>query len=357
MDEPFDACLEIIKSTSQENQNEIIYISIGCAAHREFNEKWILEDEKNQQYPCFLKNIPDTITTGRKHILLIDPIIEYPPHITQELSVKEPLINNSWIEDKICNDFIIFTNTEKNIIVYSIKRFAIYNPSVRNEEYNITSFCDKINQLSIEKNILSIIHDFSGNNICRLGEFFEEKIKDHLDHIIYGIGIRRDDGCFPTLTEQEYLFAYYKDKSIKIFNPYCFEDDIDKAYNFIENHGIDERLGRLHVAQMIKNKKEYIANVLMVIFRQSWMLCKGEKPIINKEWENVNIILKYKINLFDLYKNGQYDTILCIVMDILRKEMYNICKNNDKIDVIFDKILCEQDIYKWNNIMNIYLNN
>ena len=62
--------------------DHVVYFATGSA----HNYKNIFEDNENQQYPVFLRNIKNLV------IILVDPLLESPPYCVEQIDI---LTNNS----------------------------------------------------------------------------------------------------------------------------------------------------------------------------------------------------------------------------------------------------------------------
>mgnify|MGYP001594973207 FL=1 len=174
-----------------------IYVGIGSSAKYSVQQDSLtgmykIDPKQEQEYPMFLSTLKSKYPTHPVYIILIDPALEDPPFVVCDSHNK--LDTSYWSYDEKIN---IFNSEGTNIHVIPVRISVTYDFYSRHEPeaLNITIFFDKLNELSIKNNWLSILHDFSGKNIALMAERYDELLKYHKNHIIYGLGVRRDESC------------------------------------------------------------------------------------------------------------------------------------------------------------------
>ena len=242
-----DNLTSIIDSIELKVQHELsqnvpicIYVGIGTYAGltKEVDGVRILEDENYHQFPPVLQKM----YSDNKHMhffcIYIDPALENPVFITQDMILKQKLFdNNQWKKDQ---DEFSYQNNRINIYPYrkSIKiKNTKYNIDIDNDFIDITNHMERLHKICIENNLLFVYHDFSGNeNTKYIEEYFMDTISNHLDHIIYGFGNGYISGCYYDFRKPESFFAYLCEKHrereiIKIFSI----QHIINMYNMLDN--------------------------------------------------------------------------------------------------------------------------
>uniref|UniRef100_A0A6C0EBJ0 Uncharacterized protein n=1 Tax=viral metagenome TaxID=1070528 RepID=A0A6C0EBJ0_9ZZZZ len=264
---------------SSEQHMRIIYVAIGSKAN--FDES--TSADFNQQYPTTLYKFKRDHSDANIHLILIDPELEDPPKCT-------PMITN---EKVYC--------VRKNI-----------------EHHEILELISNLIVISIKDNSLFIIDAFIGLHMDSIARQFDDAIKEHLDHIIIGMGCRDKHGCFPKLNDRIYHFVYsINNNRVKVFNPY---------YNLINRIPFEESTNSL-----IEHQKLFVL----------------EHLIHNIKIDDLAELRKVVID------NGipSFDTLRSKLSDII--SVWNLPTN---AELIISKIMSQPDIYKWTNIINEILN-
>jgi hypothetical protein len=129
---------------------------------------------------------------------------------------------------------------------------------------------------------LFIYHNFTGKNNRILAEFFDEELKGHLDHIIYGLGLREDFGCYFDLTDLCSYHPFYIDVNnhIKLFNVYDYIIN-DKLHllksDFIMNYNLNNNIFNSHMEKILHIIKHELNNVTLQWLRTVFRLITGEE--------------------------------------------------------------------------------
>jgi hypothetical protein len=304
-----------IKNNYNGIKKQVIYLGVGTAAGYREPDGTLLE-KNYHQYPPFLQNLKNSVQDLQLSIILIDPYQEDPPYIVKDkgLSVKDKgLIRN--------NNNNTFISPDQSLIVYT------WREDVRTEPYedvrgiDITSHLRELNKFAIDSGCVFIYHNFTGRNNRILAEFFDEDLKDHLDHIIYGLGLREDFGCYFDLSDLCSYHPFYIDahNHIKLLNVYDYiingklnllKHDIAQKFNN------DNNIFNSHMEKMLHIVKHELNNVALQALRVVFRLITGEeiKPFDDNA-QNFNCFDSTKRNIclnFITDKNytGLYDLLL-----------------------------------------------
>lgn len=268
-------------SIKNENKTIINYIAIGSASHmvKQVDDKFILESKYNQQNPRFLKNLRCKLPHTLIRIFLIDEMLENPPFITQDAFGK---FNDAVWKERFNNygDLIkVYQHKHEKLIIYACN-FNVYYYLQKENCLNIEPFFNKINECSTKNNWFSVIHDFSGTDISNKSFAFDNELKSHINHIIYGLGYRNNNDSYINVDDDLCDFYYLKcdQYEISVLNPY--NKLITPEY--IENILIKE-----------VNYKEYIKKLIEI------MLASNRKYIKNVFHEMYTFLDKHTDNVFD----------------------------------------------------------
>jgi hypothetical protein len=276
-----------------------IYTAVGAAAGT-LNANKMLELENYQQYPPFLQDLINKVPNMNLFIILIDPAQEEPPYMVNDqelnLHLSKNTISDNKIEPVLLNrpHLSYYNSDENHLHVFTYRQDIFTDPyRVLINGINITSYLRELNVYAIKNHITTLYHDFTGRQNRLLAEYFDKEIDEALDHIIYGMSVREDYGCYFDLTEPICYFPFQlsmpiinKRPIIKLFNIFKYitlntiSEKLKYQYNFYPrhmHHMID--LQKTQVIHSIKNefKNNYFANLRII------------KKIMNKEEEPVNI--------------------------------------------------------------------
>lgn len=362
----------------------IIYMGIGTYGGMLTNNNghYILEDKNYHQFPPTLQKIYRDNKDVHIFIILVDPLQEKPVFMSKDDNLKEKLFNNlDWI------------TLEDNLEIYINNRITVYpfRHMVKTHAYDmhdiddivdITCHLDRINKISIDKDLTFIYHDFSGRDTSfHIEKYFYNSIKNNLDHIIYGLGNGLINECYFDFTTPASFLAtkidYRSRKLITSFNlRYIIEKYKDKPnnisfeeyiYDIIDSYGLEnyENIqGQIQIT--IDNFKYKFKNYIIYIFRiikdfNDKLINGGVCERINEIMyyistfskdisDYINNLVRHKdINIFEktlemfgkLYKNE--------IKIALMNSQYS---NYSYIDIL--KIVTEnQDKYKWFESFNM----
>lgn len=287
----------------------LIYVGIGTIAGRIRNDEnnvAILDDENYHQFPPTLQKLYMQVPNLQVFCIYIDPSLENIPFITQDNRMKEKLNLNNWQNHNgfsFENNRITIYPFRQNIIVNSTKEY----PYGVCDYVNITDELSRLHKICIENNCTYLYHDFSGNdNTKYIEKYFVESdipIKNHLDHIIYGLGNGSINGCYYDFRKPEAHLAYLvKNTSNRpmisvfsinyILNSYQNqknanqEDIITYLNEVIESFGDDniEIITSImcnHIDTFISQFRDYILYALRYIKDMQEKIIKGENPVFD----------------------------------------------------------------------------
>jgi hypothetical protein len=216
----------------------IIYIAVGSA------------NNIDHQYPPFLKKILFKINV-RLSIILIDGDLEdiplsksILPDNTQLYSIKENLVLD---DDEL----------------------SLYN----NKTYNCFEILREINKFCMETYTTLIYQSYTGIDMQKVAMLFDNDIKQHLNHIIYGIGERCNDDCFLDLNNKKYDFLIKYDGNIHLYNPYYYlmnEIKFEEALKIYGEETIEIIIEKNTNAKIIF--KNYFIEHILCVLRTFYMI-------------------------------------------------------------------------------------
>lgn len=295
-----DTLLEHLKD--DEGDTKIVYIAVGCAANLEEKKIDFLKDHENQQFPVFLRDIQKKYNFPI-YILLADPLLTKPPYI----------INNGWDLNDDCYQ-------KDNIKVFTINKIFDYE---KNKEKFKT-----LNKFCFDNQHLLFFHDYTGLDINNFYKHIEEQCKMYSKHIMYGINMRTDSGCYMDLNNiQNKPIIFEENNRYVIFNP-NYTDDLVDIYNETKSEEIKEQI-KIHVKYKYKIFTESIIPYRQLLlninaYKNDPIEIYKEKILLHKNIKHIN---DYIIAPIDVYYDCVIKEISKIFNQIL-EDSFGIFKNN-----------------------------
>lgn len=335
------------------NPTTVVYVSIGCFASETANYYSDIKDSRNHEYPLFLRNMRKKYGKFNLHMFLIDPLLESPPYVCE--NVPESELSYSWTTI----DNIKYTNREENINVYGLKSYVYHrgSESIRfDTPRDYFSFFDKLNELSMKYNWTTFVFNHTGEYFSIAPTFYQQELYSHNDHIIYGYFVNdKESSCGINTSNHEcdFITHMYNGK-IYVFNPYYYMDDIKILPRDLEKIPHDKK--KLALKQfdntVISYKKRIIFDLLIALrnLNKKKEISDYTKKIILKLFQ------KYKLN-FNIENKDNYDILFEKFYDILRECLYEYLylryfeDTTFAVEEILQQLVQEKDIYKWGGII------
>ena len=352
---PYPSLFSIIQdiefSIRDTPQPVFIYIGVGAAAGLltvNPDGTKFLDFENYHQFPSFLQSI--LIYKPQLHIILIDPTQENPPYM-----IKDHAKLN--LPDFIQIDSHKYMSVNESTYVY------IFNESVTMKCYpsdtyskDITNDLTYLNNLCMKNNYSLLYHDFSGRDIRQLSEYFDDEIKDHLNHIVYGLGCRYYFGCYFDLRSPEANFItqleYHPERNmISVINIYYYLKQRDYAtIKFLKK--LDDEIINKHIQMIIDNIVYKFRNEYMLVLRVVMRI--NNKQLEMSALDNISDCIPS--TLLDVIKSNPEQSL---------KQVINYCTQHLDVVVrlkdfdisaeeIMQFILQERDMYKWLDMLKTF---
>lgn len=338
-----------------------IYIGVGTfAGLKEPNGS--LSEKNYHQYPPFLQNLINSIGNLNLYIILIDPQQENPPYMVID---KGFIINNN-------NN--IFKSQDERVTLYTLRENVYTEPYDDVHGLDMTPHLRDINKFVIENNITFVYNDFTGRDNRILAEYFDEDIGEHLDHIIYGLGLREYYGCYVDLTDQCLYHPYYIDEHgvLKLFNIYyyivnnrlsCFHPDIKMKYmsanaNAMANADAiannSNNMFNKHIDKFGDLVKYELANEILQTLRVAVRLKRGQHitEYDSKIIEFSSFPYKKRDICLEFYRSQSFHELFEYLLDEYGHKL-NVFSFFKKLDIsgreILELITIDEDPFKWYN--------
>ncbi len=351
---------------SQGQKRVTIYVAIASAAHMAKQDPvtslWSIEQRFEQQFPIFISSLKEICPDDPVHIFLIDPALEDPPFVVCDNKKK---LSDCWTKLNVFGE-TVYVDETTNVHVYPMKFPVTYPGDMfdSKDSVNITEFLHTLNLTAIEQDWFVVVQDYSGRNISVVGDYFENDIKDHHSHIVYGIAAGADGGCYIDLTDPACNFVYQvTDTSIKVITIKCYSD---RFHDFIEtmnsfkstqNENTTYKILRSQAKIYLEDKRTLINNEIMALLRQSKALMIGLKSPssvhTSKKIEN-----KYKIHIEKMILEKRYDDLFQAMQTILSSELKNFIspiygkESRNVTENIMKEMLSIKDPYKWYDVVS-----
>lgn len=371
-----DALTEILNSIDKKNKLVSIYVSIGSAASNikmDNSGRTSIDPKFEQQFPPFLKSLKEELPFEPLHIILIDPLLESPPFITWGSKGQE--LCHDWTETFVFKRFGIksYFNSINNIYVYAINDTVKYSPILLGtlSHTNIDKFINELNILSMINKWFCVLNDFSGRQMSDVAIYHDKLLEEHIDHIVYGLGARKDGGCYLDITKPECNFVYIisPNNGIRVYNPFKNENNADiELVRSLKQQALSQdasekvkkqyEIIKAQIWQYIKQKRKFIMMDLMTLIRQFGMLAHNKiSDIAGIKLDNQYIENNYCPELQNMLKNKQYDDALNVLLNILRIELrqhLSVIYSDDTelvIEHTITEMLACENPYKWYNFI------
>ena len=362
------------------NEPAIIYTGVGTAAGLR-NEKGLLELTNYHQYPPFLQDLKNNHPYLNLYLVLIDPCQENPPYMVQDKNLIlvdefKNTLNHKYIDE------------HQKIAVYVLRKNITSTPYIdplKNDEennlnednvnamINITAELRDLNQFaSINKNVSTIYHDFTGRRNDLIAEFFDEEINPiDLDHIIYGLSVREDHGCYFDLNSISSFMPYRLNKNnnsyrFEFFNIYKYlaENNIDAIQQDAKIYYPPYMLDMINIQseKVLAAIKTEFKNNIFSTMRLLLKLIRGDEK--SEDIKNIHIFAYVshtkRIFIEEKFKEGNYRELFDYLIDFFSKKMEIIVKLK-KIDLTGAELIRfvinekEEDMYNWYNNLNYFI--
>ena len=182
----------------------LVYIGVGTAAgtYIMVDDKKVVEPTNYHQYPKVLRDMQNISRANlKKYILLIDPMMESPPHITTDNH------NGFNFRPQSDNVYVDYENQIHLQILRENVTHDVYRDMYHGDGHNITHELSQLIEICKSEYVNMIYHDFSGRPLLPIYEYHQEHIADHANHIVIGLGAQGDFGCYFDMTSDVASFA------------------------------------------------------------------------------------------------------------------------------------------------------
>jgi len=338
------------------NHPSVIYMSVGCFASIA-TQKTDNPNRFYHQFPPALQNMYLLNKHIKFYCILIDSNLENPVYMSQDKFISNQLGLSEW---KKPDDEFFYQN--ERITLYPLRcNIKIKDVSHDIHQYGSENFIDityhlqYIHDIAINHNVFFLYHDFSGvNDFKQINIRFQDKIQNHLDHIIYGLCNGDIYDCYPEIDKLHALLPFSFDYSherpmIRCFNikKVIFDYyETDKSIPFpmfllntIENAHYDNNSNLIikeHIKFFVSKFKDILIGQILCFLRNVIdVFCNNKELYINESYANLfGSSIK---DIYNLYKKFMechdsmfFEKIKKIVAEKFRIE-FELLKSYDDI--------------------------
>lgn len=352
----------ITRINEKSNEPAIIYTGIGTRAGMR-KEDGTLASENYHQYPPFLQDIKNNIPLLNLFIVLIDPYQENPPYMIEDKGFNS---------DKPLDEQYEYRDENKKITVYVLKKNVTVAPYIKTADIAAEDISGELRYLNKyaarSKNVTTVYHDFTGRRNDLVAEYFDEEIDaKKLNHIIYGLSLREDNGCYFDLNAiSSFLPFRLNMKRVEFFNIYQYiaENRIEEISGDAKKYYPEYMLPMINIQseKLIAAIKTEFKNNIFSTMRILLKLIRGEEN--REEVVNFHIfgyISSTKRGLIEeKFKEGMYRELFDYLMDFFTPKMEMLVKLK-KLDLTAKELMGfvinehEKDMYNWYTNLNYFI--
>jgi hypothetical protein len=289
---------------------------------------------------------------------MIDPLLEDIPFVITNGDKKT--LKENW--HQINNE--MFYNQNENTTIYAIKDNMVYpyDQYEENKRYNI--FIEKLNNYAKQLDWTVFFCDFSGRRIRDSAIYFEEELKNHLDHIIYGFILDDENTstCTIDTTSSDCLYVISKENNkIKVFNPYMYSDNYYEEFpNFLHklqtNFNTNKEeiiIATTQIKNFLRDKKRYILDI-MYSLRAVYTGIQKKEIINNYHVTRVNMLAdKYKFKFYKNFDENGYRSMFDTLKEIFLKEIEKYARiiffddTKELVNERYNAMMKDENSYNW----------
>lgn len=334
------------------NRPSVIYMSVGCFASIA-TQKTDNPNRLYHQFPPALQNMYLSNEHVKFYCILIDGCLENPVYMSQDEFISNQLGLSKWkkSDDEFSyqNDRITLYPFRNNI---KIKNVSHDRPGYGSEkDLDITHHLESIHDIAINQNVFFLYHDFSGvNDFNKINQRFQNKIQDHIDHIIYGLCNGDIQDCYPEIDKPHALLPFNIDYSnerplIKCFNikkVIIDYDNTDKSMPFpmfllnnISNAQYDNNsklIIKEHIRYFVSRFKDTLIGQILYFLRNAFDVQYDKKELYFAD-NFINLFgtaIKEICAIYEEYDDMFFEKIKKIIAEKFRFE-FELLKSYDDI--------------------------
>lgn len=333
-----------------------IYVGTGTSANlpsdpTQYNLRTVSESNYHQ-FPPTLKNIFKSVG-GAAFIFLIDPALENPAYITQDIKLHHEL---DLVLDRV-EEFgdtqmhrFVTPDLSHELYVISMRFYATIGTMRTQNEIDITLFIAAMCNMAMTKDLFFFYNSFAGERVEEFSDLSTMIYKKHLNHIVFGFPTHSDYGCFPDLKDPELSFVYNIEQGksgrtfVSIVNPqYYIQHSEPFPLEFIKE-SFSPPDQRICIAHYNRIKTDFIAefNSLYISFLRKIKLKHTDYDYCN------NISIDERKEIIDLITQDKIDLALSRGIEIVSTKIESVAKflNSSSFDIIHNAME-NQNFYNW----------
>ena len=319
----------------------------------------IIDENYDQQYPIFLRELNKKYPEFQKYIILIDPMLETPCFTVSNKNVDDAI--NNPLDDKWINDFDydnIYHHTEENIQIMEFRFNVTYSQQEMWHPQNSKDINPQINSLiEMAKTFkwFTIVMEYTGRNLNGLANIYDSILGEDKDHIFFGLPTRVDGGCYVDLSDKSARYVPSMEKGyLTAFSSYNFNND--ELFKILsEAKSKDDEDSHIIVSQImmsfqnvVKVYKDYVLAVYRRVSTNALNVKAGQGAFEFYPGEIGYVCNKYNITDFNEKAKHNPDEIVKALSDISDIEFLTITKyfNRKDTEVRYFEYKKIEDPYK-----------
>lgn len=353
--------------TANVRQPFIVYIGVGSAASTftMIDNHKVVTPDAYHQFPSVLHDMTNHLKHVKKHIVLIDGLLENPPHITQDPHNELKFI-------KVSDTY--YKNDANLVYVHCLQQFITHDAfELHGEQQNLVNITQSLTELITfckQESINLIYHDFSGQQTLPLFSYYEKLIGDDHDRIIIGLGAQGDFGCYVDLTSPIATFAmkphhsYDTRDHIKICSPrYYLNNNMTLELALHDYPDCNWNILHEQFTRICKDKfDELVSKVFYKLRFLKQIQKKNEFDMSQANCEEICKMFGDPLGAIILqrFEEKQFDMGFIEALEFYGPQYECICIHNklpySSVDLLYQITSNAKDEYSWAGELRKYIN-
>jgi len=340
----------------------IVYVGVGTAAgtYTMIDNSKFVEPSNYHQYPQVLHDMENIIRyNAKKYILLIDPCMEIPPHITQD---KKNVFNFVKKSDNVYVD--PGNQIHLQILRENVIHDAYSEMMYRKDGINITCDLSRLIEICKSEYCNMIYHDFSGRPLLPIYNYHESQIGDDSNHIVIGLGAQGDFGCYFDLTSPIATFAMKLNVSSRNRR---FVDICSPRYYLKQKWTIERALHDYPEANLEVLREQFTRickDMYDELVSRTFFKLRFIKQLHTKDGIEYNEMVRMfgdylGMNIMQHIETGNFDVAFIDAIEFYGPQLDSICINSNidlsGVDLLYKIITDAKDEYSWATELRKYM--
>ncbi len=327
---------------------KIVYFAIGSAHHMARvgpTGQRIIDEQYDQQYPIFMRELNQKYPEFLKYIILIDPMLEKPCFTVANKFVEDakenPLDKDWYVDDDFEN---IYHNTRHNIQIFEYRvnvnysKQEMWNPP---SSININPQINSLIEMSKMFKWFTVVMEYTGRNLNGLANIYDPVIGSDKDHIFFGLPTRVDGGCYIDLSDKTAKFVPSMEKGyLTAFTSFNYtNDELFKIYTEVKSKDDEDSIIiasqiMMSFQNIVKVYKDSVLALFRRIITNHHNIKSGKEAFEFYPGEIEYISNKYNIDSFNEKAKHRSEELMSQVGEICDKEFLIIAYYFNRNDTL-----------------------